>query len=107
SSVRLQNLLFGGFMGLALFGIGAAAIVWVKALMPHVDAVEERHSLVAEASERAALEEIYIQGLGESGWKKHKRIRRAMLLALGLFPLSFVFPLRDMGPRPGHDLKTT
>ena len=107
SSVKLQNFLYGGFMGLALFGIGAAAVVWAKKLMPHVDAVEERHPMTSESQDTAALEEIYVQGVGESGFWAYKPVRRAMLAAMGLFPLIFVFPLRDLGPRPAKALRTT
>src|SRR3712207_7280769 len=40
---KLYTPLLGFTMGLALFALGAAVIVWVKKLMPEEVAVQDRH----------------------------------------------------------------
>lgn len=46
--------LLGSFMALALFGVGAGAVLWAKTLMVDEEAVQERHPFGSPPDERAA-----------------------------------------------------
>jgi len=105
--VNTSNVLLGLLMGIALFLIGAAAIHWAKKLMPDVEVVQQRY---AEASPQEARDELldeYVRGIDESGVKRRPFILGSMFVALGLAGLPAIVLLRDLGPMPGDELRTT
>ena len=90
--------LLGTFMALALFGIGAGAVLWAKLLMPDEEAVQERHPFGSPPEEREAT----AKALKE--WFQQANIARRPLLigslalgggALALLPVPLLF---SMGP---------
>jgi ubiquinol-cytochrome c reductase iron-sulfur subunit len=104
---RELNWALGGGLGLSMIGIGAAAIVWAKQLMPHEKAIQERGNHYSLEEDELQAEDIFLKGVGESGFARRPFLRRSMLAALALFPLPFVVALRDMGPLPRKRLRTT
>lgn len=99
SQLRLQNLLLGGGIALAMFGIGIGVVQWARTLMPDHEMVEERHPLRTE-EQRAEAQEIVETIIDESGFKRRPLLRNTLIGAAVLAPLPFVGLLRDLGPRP-------
>ena len=88
--------LLGFFMALALFGIGAGAVLWAKLLMPHEEAVQDRHDLASSAEERAATGTALKEGLAQANLGRRPMLIGSLALgagALALLPLPFVFGL--------------
>src|SRR6516162_11478738 len=52
-----SNLALGFSLSVALFALGLGALIWVRHLMPDVEAVEERHDLRSSDKDREAFEE--------------------------------------------------
>jgi ubiquinol-cytochrome c reductase iron-sulfur subunit len=95
---QLFTPLLGTFMALALFGIGAGAVLWAKLLMPHEQAVQERHPFASEPDERAAAGKALTDGLVQANLARRPLLVGSLALgagALALLPLPFVF---SMGP---------
>ncbi|MEX2289728.1 MAG: Rieske 2Fe-2S domain-containing protein [Mycobacteriales bacterium] len=90
--------LLGSFMGLALFGIGAGAVLWAKLLMPDEEAVQERHPFGSAPEERAAAAEALKAGLGQANIARRPLLLGSLALgggALALLPVPLLF---SMGP---------
>ena len=99
------NLVIGAGMTLSMFGLGAGMVMWAKKLMPHEEAVQEREPMHSPEEDQLLSEELFLKGADELGLARRRVLRRTALLALGLFPVPFVFALRDMGPLPGNKLE--
>jgi ubiquinol-cytochrome c reductase iron-sulfur subunit len=88
--------LLGVFMALALFGVGAGAVLWAKLLMTDEEAVQERHPFGSPPEERAATAEALKQGFGQTNLARRPLLIGSLALgggALALLPLPFVFGL--------------
>jgi ubiquinol-cytochrome c reductase iron-sulfur subunit len=88
--------LLGTFMALALFGVGAGAVLWAKLLMVDEEAVQERHPFGSPPDERAATAEALRKGLDETGLPRRSLLRNTLLLGAGslaLLPVPFLFGL--------------
>src|SRR5690606_32156165 len=81
-SVRTSNLLLGGALFLALFGIGAAAIHWAKTLMSDRDVVEERHPQKSSPEVREGAVAVLRDGTQDSGIARRGVLKGAMISAL-------------------------
>lgn len=92
-SVRTSNLMLGGALFLALFGIGAAAIHWAKSLMSDRDVVEERHPQKSSPEVREGAIAVLREGAEDSGIGRRGVLKGAMISALALFPLTLAVPL--------------
>jgi ubiquinol-cytochrome c reductase iron-sulfur subunit len=93
---RLFTPLLGTFMALALFGIGAGAVLWAKLLMPDEEAVQERHPFGSPPEERAAAAEALKDGLGQANIARRPLLLGSLALgggALALLPVPFLFGL--------------
>ncbi|GAA4188931.1 MULTISPECIES: ubiquinol-cytochrome c reductase iron-sulfur subunit [Microbispora] len=102
-----SNYALGGTLALALLSLGAGVTVWVRQIMPKYNLVQERHLMASDADTRGYVKETFLQGADESGFVKHRLLRRTLLLAaapLGLAPLVL---LKDLGPLPGTSLRHT
>ncbi|MCW2614883.1 MAG: ubiquinol-cytochrome c reductase iron-sulfur subunit [Frankiales bacterium] len=85
--------LLGTFMAVALFGIGAGAVLWAKTLMPDEEAVQERHPFGSDPAERASTAEALKEGLAQTSLPRRTLLRNTLLLGAGslaLLPLPFV-----------------
>jgi ubiquinol-cytochrome c reductase iron-sulfur subunit len=105
--VSASNFALGLCLGIALFCIGAGAIHWARRLMTDVEIAQERHPLRSDDESRAGAIADWQQGVEESGFGRRSLIRRSMMGALGVLPLSGLWILRDLGPMPKKQLRTT
>jgi ubiquinol-cytochrome c reductase iron-sulfur subunit len=90
--------LLGSFMALALFGIGAGAVLWAKLLMPDEEAVQERHPFGSPPEERAATALALKEGFGQANIARRPLLIGSLALgggALALLPVPLLF---SMGP---------
>ncbi|NUU20603.1 MAG: Rieske (2Fe-2S) protein [Streptomycetaceae bacterium] len=101
------NMALGLTLGIALFCIGAGAIHWARTLMTDEEIVQERHELKSSAADREGAIREFQQGAADSGIGRRPLIRRTMIGAMALVPLSGVVLLRDLGPLPGTKLRHT
>ncbi|MCF2531223.1 cytochrome bc1 complex Rieske iron-sulfur subunit [Yinghuangia soli] len=101
------NLALGVTLGIALFCIGAGAVHWARTLMTDEEIVQERHELKSSPEDREAGIREFQQGAADSGIGRRPLIRRTMIGAMALVPLSGVVLLRDLGPLPGNKLRHT
>jgi ubiquinol-cytochrome c reductase iron-sulfur subunit len=86
----------GIFLTLALFGVGAGAVLWAKLLMVDEEAVQERHPFGSPDDERAATAEALKQGFEQTGLQRRPLLITTLLLGAGslaLLPVPFLFGL--------------
>jgi len=103
----VSNLALGGTMTIAFLALASGLVVWVRRIMPKYNLVQERHPMASDAETREEVSKVFVQGAEESGFLRHKLLRRTLLLAaapLGLAPLVL---LKDLGPLPGDKLRHT
>lgn len=105
--VQLSNLLVGLGLFIALFGIGAGAVHWVKTLMPDDEQIQERHALRGSDEDRDIAVAIFKESAEETGVGRRPLIRNSLIGAMALAPLPAVVLLRDLGPLPGSKLSET
>ena len=92
-SMRLSNLLLGLGLFLAMFGFGAAAIHWAKALMSNVEHVEPRHPQRSNPEVRAEAIAVLNEGAVDSGIGRRGVLKGALVGALALVPLTIAVPM--------------
>ncbi len=85
---KLYTPLLGVTLGGALLLLGIAIISWVKKLMPHEIAVEERHDGPSDPDDRRLLAATAAHALDETGIARRPLLKGA--LTLGLLPLAAV-----------------
>jgi ubiquinol-cytochrome c reductase iron-sulfur subunit len=94
-------------MAISLFFIGMGAIHWAKTLMPDTEVIAQRHEFRSSDADRDDFVKTAKEGAAAAGLGRRSLIKRSMGLAVGLVGLSPIFLLRDLGPTPGDELKTT
>ncbi|MBX6388097.1 MAG: Rieske (2Fe-2S) protein [Frankia sp.] len=100
--------LLGTGMGLALAGLGIGMILWAKRLMPHEQAVQDRHPFRSTDEETAVLEEEVALGWKDMGLGRHKVLRRSLLGAGTVLGGLLVVPLLNLtNAKPGKKLDHT
>ena len=82
---KLYTPLLGLTMGLALFGIGIAVILWAKRLLPEEVSVQDRHDGASPADERRITAASMLNMVDETGIKRRPLLKGA--LAAGLLPV--------------------
>ncbi len=108
-----SNLALGVLFGGAVLLIGIGAIHWAKKLMTDIEVVQPRHPSSSEPADREAAIDVFDVGAAESGFARHKIIRRTLIGAMALFPLPLVIMLRDLwitpadSPGPSGELSVT
>jgi ubiquinol-cytochrome c reductase iron-sulfur subunit len=80
--------ILGVTLGLALFLLGAGIISWVKKLLPHEVAIEERHDGPSEDDERKLTVASLANAAQETGITRRPLLAGA--LALGLLPIGVI-----------------
>jgi len=104
-SVRLNTMLFGVGIALALLAIGFGVVHWSKALMHGHDLVEERHETRGSEATRERAVEIFHEANEESGFTRRRLLRNTLITAAVVAPLPAVVALRDLAPmEPPYDL---
>ncbi len=101
------NLVLGCTLGLALLFIGLGAVQWSRRLMDDHEIVELRHTAASPPEDRADAVATIEQGNVESGFGRRPLIRNTLFASMGALALPTVVLLRDLGPTPGDDPKTT
>ncbi|GAA0414824.1 cytochrome bc1 complex Rieske iron-sulfur subunit [Acrocarpospora corrugata] len=107
NSTAASNLALGGSLTLALLSLASGIVLWVRRIMPKYTLVQERHPMASGSDTREYVADTFVAGANESGFVRHKLLRRTLLLAaapLGLAPLVL---LKDLGPLPGTSLRHT
>jgi ubiquinol-cytochrome c reductase iron-sulfur subunit len=95
------NYAIGAALTVALIGIGAGMILWVKKLIPHEKVLGSRHPMHSDEEKELVTEGLFLTGLEAMGILRRPMLRRSLLMALGLLPLPALFLLRDMWPGQG------
>ena len=104
----LYNPLLGITMALALLGLGGGIVAWGKLLIPHEEAVQERHDGFSDQIDRATTAATLKDGLAMTGLARRSLIKRSLGLAGGAFGLMSVVPLGGLLKNPdGPELKNT
>ena len=88
--------LLGTFMAIALFGVGAGAVLWAKLLMVDEEAVQERHPFGSPPEERAATAKALKEGFGQTNLARRPLLIGSLALGAGslaILPLPFLFGL--------------
>jgi ubiquinol-cytochrome c reductase iron-sulfur subunit len=97
-SVRMNNLLIGLSLALALLAIGIGAVHWGKALMHDEEGIDMRHPVRGAEDTRARAVEIFDEANRESGFGRRSLIRNSLIGALIAFPLPAVVLFRGLAP---------
>ncbi|WP_131747474.1 Rieske 2Fe-2S domain-containing protein [Frankia sp. Cppng1_Ct_nod] len=98
----------GGALAMAMGGIGFGIILWAKRLMPHEEAVQERHPFASPAEEIAATEETVALGYADTGLARRPLVRRTLLGAGTVLGGLLVVPLLNLtNSKPGKQLDHT
>lgn len=92
-TMQRSNLFLGLGLFLSLFGIGAAAVHWAKALMNDHERAEERHPQRSSDENRAGAIQALKDGAEDSGIGRRGVLKGAFASALAIFPLTIALPL--------------
>ncbi|GAA3734519.1 ubiquinol-cytochrome c reductase iron-sulfur subunit [Spinactinospora alkalitolerans] len=106
-TAQIANMAMGGTITLALFAIGAGMTVWARQVMPHYEVGTPYDELPSSPEEKGSFSEFFMRGGEESGITKRPLMRRTLLLAMVPLGLAPIVLLRDTGPLPGEELRTT
>jgi ubiquinol-cytochrome c reductase iron-sulfur subunit len=101
------NAMYGLSLAVCLGSLGIGAILWAKRLMPHEEAVQERHPFGSPAEDVAGATEAFRAGVEGSGIARRPILRRSLLFASGLLVLPLIAPLRSLGEKPKGELNHT
>ncbi|CAB5238981.1 unannotated protein [freshwater metagenome] len=101
------QLFLGLGMAFSLFFLGMGAIQWAKRLMPDDEVIAYRHELRSSDEDRADFVSTIKERSGAAALGRRPLIKRTLGLALGLFSLSPLILLRDLGPLPKDQLSKT
>jgi ubiquinol-cytochrome c reductase iron-sulfur subunit len=98
----------GVALAMAVGGLGFGLILWAKRLMPHEQAVQERHPFASSDEEIAVTEEEIALGFADTGLAKHPMMRRSLLGAGTVLGGLLVVPLLNLtNSKPGKKLDHT
>jgi ubiquinol-cytochrome c reductase iron-sulfur subunit len=102
-----HQLFLGLGLAFSLLFIGLGAVHWAKTLMPDHEVIAHRHEFRSSDSDREEFVKTAKEGAASAGLGRRSLIKRSLGLSIGLVGLSPILLLRDLGPTPGDDLKTT
>ena len=103
----LYTPLLGVTMGGALVFIGVGLVLFVKKLLPHETAVQDKHD--GSNFDRATTAATLMGGLDKTGFPRRKMIGRSLGFAGGAMGLMLIAPLGGLikNPNKGNPLGTT
>ncbi|WP_116244396.1 ubiquinol-cytochrome c reductase iron-sulfur subunit [Nocardiopsis sp. FIRDI 009] len=104
---QYSNMLLGGTLTIALFGIGAGMTVWARSVMPHYEVASPYDELPSSEEEKSSFGAFFMKGADESGFTRRPLMRRTLIAAMLPLGLAPIVLLRDTGPLPGDKLKNT
>ncbi|MCW2584295.1 MAG: Rieske (2Fe-2S) iron-sulfur domain protein [Klenkia sp.] len=99
--------LLGVTMGGALVAIGVGMVLFVKKLLPHETAVQDKHD--GSQFDRTTTAATLMGGLDKTGFPRRKMIGRSLGFAGGALGLMLIAPLGGLikNPNKGNPLGTT
>jgi ubiquinol-cytochrome c reductase iron-sulfur subunit len=98
ASTRLNNLMIGIGISLALLALGIAAVHWGKAIMPDKEIIDHRHPIGGTPGTRARAVAIFDEADRESGFGRRALLRNSLIGSLIAFPLPAIVLFRDLYP---------
>ncbi|MGW5878322.1 cytochrome bc1 complex Rieske iron-sulfur subunit [Nocardiopsis terrae] len=104
---QYSNMLLGGTLTLAMFGIGAGMTVWARNIMPHYEVASPYDELPSKDEEKSSFSEFFMKSADESGFTKRPLMRRTLIAAMLPLGIAPIVLLRDTGPVPGDRMKGT
>ncbi|MFI6577270.1 Rieske 2Fe-2S domain-containing protein [Nocardiopsis sp. NPDC050513] len=104
---QYSNMLLGGTLALALFGIGAGMTVWARRVMPHYEVSSPYDDLPSSDEEKGSFGDFFMKSADESGFTRRPLMRRTLIAAMLPLGLAPIVLLRDTGPLPGDKLRDT
>jgi quinol---cytochrome c reductase iron-sulfur subunit len=102
----LYTPLLGLTMGLALLGIGGGIVAWGKLIIPHEEAVQERHDGYSPEVDRMTTAANLKDGLAMTGVTRRPLLRRSLLLGGGALGIMAIIPLGGLLKKPNRDNAT-
>ena len=100
--------LLGATLGVALFSIGAAVIIWGKRLMPEEIAVQDRHDGASPDDERKLTAATLLSAYEETGLRRRPLLKGALGLAAAPLGVAIGAPfIGSMIKDPGRELFKT
>ncbi|MBE2999079.1 Rieske (2Fe-2S) protein [Nocardiopsis sp. HNM0947] len=104
---QYSNMLLGGTLTLAMFGIGAGMTVWARNVMPHYEVHSPYDELPSSDEEKGSFSEFFMKSADESGFTKRPLMRRTLIASMIPLGIAPVVLLRDLGPLPRDTLHHT
>src|SRR5690606_11711885 len=90
---KFYTPVLGVTLGAALFCLGAALIIWVKKLLPHEIAIEQRHDGPSSEEDQQIMGATLSSVVAETGVQRRPLLRNALLLGLLPFGAAAAAPL--------------
>ena len=104
-SYYLYTPLLGVTMGLALLGLGGGIVAWGKLIIPHEEAVQDRHDGYSDEVDRLTTAANLKDGLEMTGVARRSLLKKSLGLAGGALGLMAVVPLGGLLKKPNADPK--
>jgi ubiquinol-cytochrome c reductase iron-sulfur subunit len=101
----LYTPLLGLTMGVALLALGGGIVAWGKLLIPHEEAVQERHDGYSDQVDRLTTAANLKDGLELTGVARRSLLKRSLGLAGGAIGLMAIVPLGGLMKKPNADAK--
>lgn len=103
----LYTPLLGALFGASMISIGIGLVLYVKKLLPHETAVQDKHD--GSHFDRVTTGATLMSGLDNSGLPRRKMLGRTLGLLGGAFGLMLIAPLGGFikNPNKGNPLGTT
>ncbi|MDQ4039099.1 MAG: Rieske (2Fe-2S) protein [Actinomycetota bacterium] len=94
--------LLGLTMGGALLFLGIGLVLWIKKLMPHEVATQQRHDGGSSPIDARTAGGTILAGFERTGFTRHKIVRRSLLGAAGALGLLAIMPLGGLIKDPNR-----
>ncbi|MEU2350863.1 Rieske 2Fe-2S domain-containing protein [Modestobacter sp. NPDC049651] len=103
----LYTPLLGATMGLALIFVGVGLVLFVKNLLPHETAVQDKHD--GSHFDRVTTSSTLLQTYHNADFKRRKFLTRSLGFVGGAFGLMLILPIGGLikNPNKGNPLGTT
>jgi ubiquinol-cytochrome c reductase iron-sulfur subunit len=98
-----QPQLEGTLLAVALGSLGSGLVLWAHHLLPSDLRTEHREPLATSPEEQAE----FAEDLDRGGVERRRFLIGALTAALAAIGVALAFPIRSLGPRPGHALEHT
>jgi quinol---cytochrome c reductase iron-sulfur subunit len=99
----LYTPLLGITMALALFGLGGGIVAWGKLLIPHEEAVQQRHDGFSTEVDRVTTAATFKDGVEMTGLARRSVMKRSLGLASAAFGVMTIIPLGGLIKKPRSD----